>query len=111
MGELCIDDGFDEVAERSGVELVSGDLSLELPIVAVGVEDAVAEEIAQCSTQGEALGVDVEMGLEYSSEDGGVGGEDLAGTKRTVEGEGGGGRVMEDVGDPLDAAVLVCQNG
>lgn len=42
VGEFHIDDGFDEVAESVGVELVAGDLALKLPVGAICVENALA---------------------------------------------------------------------
>ena len=84
------------------------DLSLEFPGFAVGVENAVAKEIAKCMVQSVAFMINVEMGFEDVLNHGGVGGEDLAGAEGAVEGEGGGGGVMEDFGDPLDTTVLIC---
>lgn len=109
--ELRVDDGLDEFSERSGVELVAGELSLELPGVTIGVEDTVAEEIAESSMESIAFVVDGEVGLEDMLDDGRIGGENLAGAEGAVEGEGGGGRAVEDVGDPEDTAVFVGGDG
>lgn len=79
VGELGVDDGFNEFTEGSGVELVAGELALELPGGAIGVEDAVAEEVAEGAVEGGAFVVEGEVGLEDVLDDGGVGGEHVAG--------------------------------
>ena len=91
---------------------MAGELALELPVVAVGVEDSVAEEVTEGAVECGALVVGWEVGFEDVLDDGGVDREDLAGAERVAEGEGGGGRGgEEDVGDPVDAAVLVGDDG
>lgn len=79
---------FDKIPQRPGVELVARDLSLELPCISVGVEDAVAEKIFEGGVCEVTFGVDVEVGLEDVLDDGGVGGEDLAPAEGSAEDEG-----------------------
>ncbi|GMN31905.1 hypothetical protein TIFTF001_041660, partial [Ficus carica] len=111
VGELGVDNGFDELAEGFGVELVAGDLALELPGVAVGAEDAVAEEVGERDAEGLALAVVGEVGLEDVVDDGGVAGEDLAGAEEVLDDEGGRWGVLDELGEPLVAAVLVGHGG
>ncbi|MCI31017.1 hypothetical protein A2U01_0052228, partial [Trifolium medium] len=62
--------------------------------------------LVKCGTFAIAREVGFENVLDHSR----VSREDLAGTEGTVEDEGGGRDGLEDVGDPLDAAVEVgCQ--
>lgn len=67
---------FDEIPQRLGVEFMAGDLSLKLPILAVGVEDSGAEEVREGGYERAALLVDGKTGLEDVLYGGGVAGED-----------------------------------
>ena len=91
VGEFGIDHLFDEFAERLCVEFVAGDLSLELPSVAVGVEDSRAEEIGEGADEGISLLVVGEAGLENVLHGCRVASEDLKTAQWAVEGERGGG--------------------
>jgi len=82
---------FNKLAERLCVEFVAGDLPLELPRVAVGVEDSGAEEIGEGVDKGIALLVVGEAGLENVLHGSGVTSEDLEAAQWAAEGEGGGG--------------------
>lgn len=55
---------------------MDGDLSLELPVVAVGIEDAATEKIKEFGCEGLAFLVVVEVGLEDVLDIGGVASED-----------------------------------
>lgn len=106
--ELGVHDVFHELAQRLGVELVAGDLSLELPALAVDVEYAIAEEVGEDGSGEAALLVNVEVGLEDVLDVGRVGRIDGAGAEGAVKDEGGGGRTRYYFGRPLDASVDVC---
>lgn len=99
--KLGINHGLHEFTKRLGVELVARNLSLELPRLAIDVEDAVAEKIEENAPGERALMVVREMGLEHVLDIGGVGSENLAATKYVVEGESCRGRILEDFGSPL----------
>lgn len=101
---------LNESAEGAGVELVAGDLALELPGVSVGGEDAVAEEVPDGAAESGAFAVAGEVGLENVLDHGRVRCEYLAGAEGAVEDEGGGRADAEDVGDPVNAAVAVCSD-
>ena len=102
---------FDEIPQRPGVELVARDLSLELPGLGVGIEDAVAEKIFEGGVCDVTFGIDVEVGLEDVLDDGGVRGEDLAAAEGSAEDEGVGRRAPEEVCGPLDDSVAVGVDG
>ena len=91
VGEFGIDHLVDEFAERLCIEFVAGDLSLELPSVAIGVEDPRAEEIGEGAVEGIALLVVGEAGLENMLHGCRVASEDLETAQWAVEGECGGG--------------------
>lgn len=80
---------------------------MELPCFTVGVEDAISEEIAEGTVYCETFTIARKVGFENVLDDRGVGRENLAGAEGTVEDEGGGRDGVEDVGDPVDAAVEV----
>lgn len=107
IGELCIDDGLNEFAERFGVEFMARELPLELPIFAVYVEDAVTEKIRENSGAEMAFLVVVEIGLEDVLDDFGVCCDDLTLTKGATKDEGGRGLVIENVRHPVVEAVSV----
>lgn len=109
--EFNVDNSFNELAERLGVEFMAGNLSLKLPSFTVGVEDAVAEKITDGTFKRETFAVARKVCFENMLHYGGVCCEDLAGTERAVEDEGGGRDGLEDVGDPVDTAVEVGVNG
>lgn len=111
IGELDVDDGLDELAQRSGAKLVARNLALKFPAVAVGVEDAVAEKIGESRAKGVSFLVDVEVGLEDVVDGGGISGENLPLPEQAVEGEGGGRGDLEKVGEPLQTAVPVGKYG
>ena len=70
---------------------MAGDLSLELPSVAVGVEDSRAEEIRERVDEGIALLVVGEAGLENVLHGGRVASDDLDAAQWAAQGERGGG--------------------
>ena len=55
---------------------MAGDLSLELPVVAVGIEDATTKKIREDDSKELAFMVVVEVGLEDVLDIGGVASED-----------------------------------
>ena len=67
------------------------DLSLELPGVAVNVEDAVAKKAGESSIKNVAFSVVREVGLEDVLDHGGVARDDVAGGEGLAENEGVGG--------------------
>ena len=87
MGEFGIHHLLHELAERFCVEFVAGDLSLELPCVAIGVEYPRAEEVGEGANDGIALLVVGEAGFENVLYVGRVGSEDLDASQWAVEGE------------------------
>lgn len=109
--EFNVNDSFNELAERLGVEFMAGNLSLKFPSFTVGVEDTVAKKITDGTFKRETFAVAREVGFENMLHYGGVCCENLAGTERAVEDEGGGRDGLEDVGDPVDTAVEVGVNG
>jgi hypothetical protein len=97
----------DEVPERALAELVAGGLALPQPLVAVGVEDAVAEEILDRGHRDLALGVVGEVGLRYVLDVGRIGSDGGAAEAGDLEGHSVRGASPHDVGRPLEEAVLV----
>lgn len=85
-------------ADGEAAELQASHFALEGPGVAVDVEDALAEEVAEDGGEGFALWVVVEVGFEDVVDVVGVGGEDVG---EDVDGDGGGGGVGEEVGVPI----------
>lgn len=73
---LEMDAREDEGTDSFGGELETGSLALETPVVAVGVEDAGAEEVMEDGGEGGAFWVVVEVGLEDVLNVGRVGGDD-----------------------------------
>lgn len=98
-------DGFpedyieDEGTDGLGVEFEAGGLALETPERAVGVEDAVAEEIVHGGGDKAALWVVVEVGVEDVLDVGRVGGEDEGG-----DGGGEGGAERDEIRSPVEHA-------
>lgn len=80
---------------------------MELPFLAVGVEDAIAEKVAEGLVKGEAFMVTGEVSFENVLDHRGVRREYLTGAKGTVEDERGGGNAVENIGDPVHAPVRV----
>nr|GME13672.1 chitin synthase 1 [Ipomoea batatas] len=111
VGELRINHGLHELPERSSVELVAGDLSLELPALAVGVKDPVAEKIIQNAPREIPFPVDRKAHLEDVLNIQRVRSEHYAETQRPVKGERQIGSALNHVGNPLKPAVLVLQQG
>lgn len=109
--EFNVDNSFNEFAERLSIEFMTGNLSLKLPSFTVGAEDTVAEKITDGTFKRGTFVVAREVGFENMLHYGGVCCEDLAGTERAVEDEGGGRDGLEDVGNPVDTAVEVGVNG
>ncbi|MED6111520.1 hypothetical protein PIB30_053022 [Stylosanthes scabra] len=89
LGEFGVDHVLYEVAEGFGGELVDGDLPLELPFVAVDIEDSGTEEIVQSVEMCGALLVNREMSVEDVLYVGGVGGEDGFAAEGELEGQVG----------------------
>ncbi|OMO75821.1 chitin synthase 1 [Corchorus capsularis] len=54
----------DEMPERFGIELVTGCFPLNLPELAIRVEDSLAQKVLEKQTEAVAFGVVVEVGLE-----------------------------------------------
>lgn len=107
IGELRIDDGLNEFAERFGVEFMARELPLELPVFPVNVEDALAEKIRENSGAEMAFLVIVEIGLEDVLDDFGICCDDLTLTKGATKDEGGRGLVIENLSRPVVEAVSV----
>ena len=63
---------------------------MELPGVAVNVEDAMTKKVGESSSKNVAFSVVREVGLEDVLDHGGVAGEDLAGGVVASENKGGG---------------------
>jgi len=87
VGEFGIHHLLHELAERLCIEFMAGDLSLELPCVAIGVEYPRAEEVGEGTNDDIALLVVGEAGLENVLHVGWVGSEDLEVAQWAVEGE------------------------
>ena len=111
VGELHIDDSFNELAEAVSAEFMAGDLALKFPFGAICVENSLAEKIVKGRFVGWALLVEWEVGLENVVYNSRVCCEDMAGAEAAVEDEGGGGGGMEYVRHPVYAAMLVCYDG
>lgn len=107
IGEFNVNYCFNEFTEGFRVEFVAGDLSLELPSLAVDGEDSVAEQIVDRLIKHETFTVAREIGFENVLHHGRVSREDLTGAERSMEDEGGGRDGLEDVGDPLHSSVEV----
>ncbi|TVU50758.1 hypothetical protein EJB05_02147, partial [Eragrostis curvula] len=75
-GDLGLHDVDDELAERALGELEAGVLALPQPLLAVGVEDAVAEKVAEHGDGVLALGVVAEVGAQDVLHVGRVAGDD-----------------------------------
>lgn len=102
----------DEGLERASGELAAGGLALEGPEVAVGVEDAVAEEVGEGGAGAVAFGVIGEVGAEEVLDDEWVGGADATGEAEGAPDLDGGGRGGgEEAGDPVEEAVAVAEEG
>ncbi|KAJ6853243.1 uncharacterized protein M6B38_251165 [Iris pallida] len=86
-------------ADGAAAELEAGHLALEVPELAVGVEDPVAEEVPEDGGEGLPLGEVVEVGLEHVLDVVRVGGDDVV---EDVDVDGLRGRVAEEVGVPVD---------
>jgi hypothetical protein len=86
---------------------VAGGLALPQPAVAVGVEDAAAEQVLDHGHPELALGVVAEVGLENVLDVGRVGGDDAAAEADGLEGHGVRGAALQDAGRPLEEAVPV----
>ncbi|OAY77828.1 hypothetical protein ACMD2_03187 [Ananas comosus] len=91
---------------RPGAELELGGPALDAPRLAVGVEDAGAEEVVEGADEGGDLRVVVEAGFGDVLDGGGVGGEDERG-----DGDGAGRGGEEELGSPLDHAAVVADEG
>jgi hypothetical protein len=97
----------DEVPERALAELVAGGLALPQPLLPVGVEDAVPEEVLDHGHRQLALGVVGEVGLEDVLDVGRVGRDGAAGEAERLERQGVRGVALEHVGGPVEEAALV----
>ncbi|KAJ6829582.1 putative cytochrome P450 94B3-like [Iris pallida] len=91
-----------ERADGLGVEPRAGQLALRPPVVAVGVDDAAAEQVLERGDVAGALGVVAEVGLDDVLHIGRGGGEDDAG-----EGDGVGRAGLEALRRPVEEAVAV----
>lgn len=67
---------------------MAGDLALELPVISIRVENAVAEEVGEGGAAFLAFLVVGEVGLQDVLDNGGIGGDDEAAAERVVESEG-----------------------
>lgn len=109
---LGADDVGDEEAERAGGEFSAGDLALEGPEMGVDVEDTLPEEVREDGAEAVAFDVVGEVGAEKTVDDAGVGGADARGEGEgatDLDGVGGGGG--EEVGNPVEEAVAVTDEG
>ena len=99
--KLGINNSLYKFTKRLGVELVTRNLSLELPRLPISVEDAVAKKIEETAYKERAFLVVEEVGLEHVLDVGRVCSKDLAITKRVVESVSCRGRALEDLCSPL----------
>lgn len=99
----------DEVAERFGVELVAGGFPLQLPEVAVGVEDALPQKVSEKANEAVAFRVVVEVGLQHVLHVQRVGGDDAVDLAGPPEYGGVGGAAAEDFSGPLQEPMAVLQ--
>uniref|UniRef100_A0A5K1E755 Uncharacterized protein n=1 Tax=Nymphaea colorata TaxID=210225 RepID=A0A5K1E755_9MAGN len=90
---------------------MAGQLPLDLPGFAVGVEDAVAEEVSDGGVHERAFWVGLEPSLEHVLDVGGVGGDDEAGTEGTAEGDGVSWGAADEAGDVLGETIAVGGDG
>lgn len=110
FGDLRFDHVRYEVLEGLGAELVAGDLALESPGGSVGVEDAVAEELADDGGEAGAFDVVGEVGVEQVADIGGVGGGHAIGeVEEGVDLNSGRWGSGELLGDPVVEAVAVAE--
>ena len=79
--KLGINNSLYKFTKRLGVELVTRNLSLELPRLSISVEDAVAKKIEETAYKERAFLVVEEVGLEHMLDIGRVCSKDLAMTK------------------------------
>lgn len=86
-------------------------LALKFPALTVGVKDSVAKKITENRAKRVSLLVNMKMGLQNVLYDGGIRRKNLALAERTVESEGGGRGDLEDVGEPLQTAAAVGEDG
>lgn len=91
-------------ADGDAAELQACHFALEQPRVAVDVEDAAAQKIAEDCGEWLAFGVVVKLGFEDVLHVLGVGGDDVA---EDVEVDGSGGRFSEEMRVPIAEVVEV----
>uniref|UniRef100_J3L509 Uncharacterized protein n=1 Tax=Oryza brachyantha TaxID=4533 RepID=J3L509_ORYBR len=109
VDDLEPDGAHYKVPQRPLAELVVGGPPLPQPLVAVGVEDAMAEEVLDDGHHVLPLGVVLEVGLDDVLDVGWVGSDGAGHEAEALEVEGHGvrGAARHDAGRPLDEAVLV----
>jgi len=107
VGDLGLHDVDDEPAERACGELEAGVLALPEPLVAVGVEEAAAEEVPEHGGGVVALGVVGEVGAEEVLDVGGVGGDDARPHPGDPEAHPVVGAGDDELGGPVEEAVAV----
>ena len=90
---------------------MAGNLSLELPVITVGVEDSMAKEVREWNFKGIAFLVDREVGLENVLNYSRIGSYNPTAAKKAAEDEGGGRRVLENLSSELVATVPVGVDG
>lgn len=95
-----------KVTERPAIELVAGSFALDLPEVAINIEDAVAKEILKDRDEAGALGVVVEVGFKYVLHDSRVG-RDNTTVARAAVGNGVGRSGSKYTSDPVMEVVAV----
>lgn len=79
---------------------------LDLPEVAIDIEDAGAKEILQYGDEARAFGVVAVVGFEYVLHDGGIGRDDAA-VARAAEDDRVGWGGSKDASDPVMEVVTV----
>lgn len=95
-GGLELESGGEEGADGVGIEVVAGGFALENPVVTVGVEDAVSEEVVESGDGRRAFRVVGEVGFEDMLDVGRGGGDDGGGHGDGVDGAG-----EEELGGPI----------
>lgn len=102
----CVDD---EVTERLLVKLIAGSLALPVPVIAVEVKDAEAEEVLKKRDGMIAFGAVGEVGLEDVLNVCSIGGNESIGVEGEVEDYGMGGGLGEEGGDPFKGVMTMLE--
>lgn len=80
---------------------MAGNLSLELPHLPVDVENAMAEKSGESALQEISLLVDIESSFEYVLDDCWICSDDANSSKRALNGDGAGRRLLNQFRRPL----------